>query len=118
MDDNTDLFCIDAEIIRSPPVKSLAPLLAKHHELIKTRDRCRVYKLVLEAGQSVLTSYPFFYLSVVIKGSSIKTEIGPQSISWEKVYEIGDVQWNSPCTNITITNTGDQSFEQYISEWC
>lgn len=121
MEDNKELFCIDAEILRSPPVTSLIPLVAKHHELIKTRDRCRVYKVVLEPGQSVLVNYPFFYLSVVLTGAKIKTELGAelgQSISWEKVHEIGDVEWNSPSIGSTITNTGNTVYEQYISEWC
>ncbi|OEU09243.1 hypothetical protein FRACYDRAFT_264261 [Fragilariopsis cylindrus CCMP1102] len=121
MEDNKELFCIDAEILRSPPVMSLIPLVAKHHELIKIRDRCRVYKVVLEPGQSVLVNYPFFYLSVVLTGAKIKTELGAelgQSISWEKVHEIGDVEWNSPSIGSTITNTGNTVYEQYISEWC
>lgn len=103
-----DMFCIDAEVLKSPPVTSPIPLVADHHELIKTRDRCRVYKLVLQPGQSAAVSYPFFYLSIVLKGSTIKTEIGSKghSISWEKATEIGDVEWKSPSVGITFKNTG------------
>jgi len=114
-----DMFCIDAEVLKSPPVTSPIPLVADHHELIKTRDRCRVYKLVLQPGQSAAVSYPFFYLSIVLKGSTIKTEIGSKghSISWEKATEIGDVEWKSPSVGITFTNTGETVYEQFISEW-
>ena len=115
-----DMFCIDAEVLKSPPVTSPIPLVAQHHELIKTRERCRVYKLVLEPGQSTTVSYPFFYLSIVLKGATtVKTTIGSHShsISWEKAMETGDVEWNSPTVGITMTNSGDAVYEQFISEW-
>ncbi len=114
-----DMFCIDAEVLKSPPVTSPIPLVAQHHELIKTRDRCRVYKLVLEPGQSTTVSYPFFYLSIVLKGSTVKTEIGSggHNISWETNTVIGDVEWHSPSVDKTLTNSGDSVYEQFISEW-
>lgn len=114
-----DMFCIDAEVLKSPPVTSPIPLVAEHHELIKTRDRCRVYKLVLQPGQSSSVSYPFFYLSIVLKGSTVKTQLGAEghSISWEKAQEIGDLEWHSPSVGIKITNVGETVYEQFISEW-
>ena len=116
---NTDMFCIDAEVLKSPPVTSALPLIADHHELIKTRDRCRVYKLALEPGQSVAVSYPFFYLSIVLKGSKIEKTIGSKghSISWDKVMEIGDEDWCTPTIDVTIKNVGESAFEQFIAEW-
>ena len=116
---DTDMFCIDAEILKSPPVTSPLPLIADHHSLIKERDRCRVYKLVLEPGQSVTVSYPFFYLSIVLKGSKIEKKIGSNghSISWHKVMEIGDEEWCSPAIDISIKNIGESAFEQFIAEW-
>jgi hypothetical protein len=113
------MFCIDAEVLKSPPVTSPIPLVAEHHELIKTRDRCRVYKLVLQPGQSTSVSYPFFYLSIVLKGSTVKTQLGAEShsISWEKAQEIGDLEWHSPSVGIKITNVGETVYEQFISEW-
>ena len=66
-----DMFCIDAEVLKTPPVTSPLPLVAEHHQLIKTRDRCRVYKLTLQPGESVHVSYPFFYLSIVLRLSLI-----------------------------------------------
>jgi len=118
--DDKDYFYIDAQILRSPPVTSSIPLVAKHHQLIKTRDRCRMYRIVLEPGQSIPVNYRFFYLSVVTKRAKIKTEIivEGQSISWEKVHEIGDVEWNTPSVGSTITNTDNTFYEQCICEWC
>ncbi|CAJ1942850.1 unnamed protein product [Cylindrotheca closterium] len=116
---DTDMFCIDAEILKSPPVTSPLPLIADHHSLIKTRDRCRVYKLVLEPGQSVTVSYPFFHLAIVLKGSKIEKRIGSNahSISWNKVMEIGDEEWCTPTIDLAISNVGETVFEQFIAEW-
>ena len=121
---DTDMFCIDAEILKSPPVVNPLPLVAECHSLIKTRERCRVYKLVLEPGQSVGVSYPFFYLSIVLKGSKVKTELcsssssgGGPSISWEKDATMGDEEWCNPTLNIRISNVGSSVYEQFIAEW-
>jgi hypothetical protein len=114
------MFCIDAEILKSPPITSPIPLFAEYHTLIKERDRCRVYKLSLVAGESVTVSYPFFFLSVVLRGSRIKTSIhtaAGQSLSWEKDSAIGDEEWCNPAVDITITNLGEGTYEQFIAEW-
>ena len=114
------MFCIDAEVLKSPPVKSPIPLVAEHHTLIKTRDKCRVYKLCLEPGASVSVSYPFVYLSIVLKGSTIQTRLnsGGAGIIWDKAMVLGDLEWNSPTVDITLTNVGSTVFEQFIAEWC
>ena len=115
-----ELYCIDAEVLKTPPVTSPLPLIAEHHTMIKERDRCRVYKLSLEPGQTVTVSYPFFYLSIVLKGSRIKTTIGgtsPHSITYENSTVLGDEVWCSPTLDVTITNVGNSSFEQFIAEW-
>ena len=115
-----ELYCIDAEVLKSPPVTSPLPLIAEHHTMIKERDRCRVYKLSLEPGQTVTVSYPFFYLSIVLKCSKIKTTIGgtsPHSITYERSTVLGNEAWCTPTLDITITNVGSNTFEQFISEW-
>jgi hypothetical protein len=73
----------------------------------------------LEPGQSVNVSYPFFYLSVVLKGSKIKVTLGkePHSVTWEKVTKIGDEEWCGPTLDVTLENVGDEVFEQFIAEW-
>ena len=115
-----ELYCIDAEVLRSPPITSPLPLMAEHHTMVKERDRCRVYKLLLQPGETVTVSYPFFYLSIVLKGSRIKTTIGgmsPHSITYEKSTVLGDEAWCSPTLDVTITNVGNSTFEQFIAEW-
>jgi len=117
---NTDMLCIDAEVLKSPPIISPIPLVAMHHLLIKVRDKCRVYRLTLEPGESVSVSYLFFHLTVVLCGGKIKTEIGSDkhSMSWESDMTIGDIEWKTPSVGLKITNTGQTVFEQYIAEWC
>jgi len=115
-----ELYCIDAEVLKSPPITSPLPLIAEHHTMIKERDRCRVYKLSLEPGQTVTVSYPFFYLSIVLQGSKIKTTIGgtlPHSITYSKSSVLGDEAWCTPTLDVTITNVGSNTFEQFIAEW-
>ena len=113
------MFCIDAEVIKSPPVTCPLPLVAECHSLIKKRDKCRVYKLELEPNQSVKVSYPFFYLTIVLKGSRVGMKIGNNGhgISWEKDVQLGDLEWHDPTIDVTITNKGPEKFEQYIAEW-
>ena len=116
------MFCIDAEVLKSPPVKSPIPLVAEHHTLIKSRDKCRVYKLCLEPGATVAITYPFFYLSIVLKGSTVQTRLesngGAARIAWDRSMVIGEVEWHSPTVGITLTNVGATVFEQFIAEWC
>ena len=115
---DTDMLCVDAEVLKSPPVTCPFPLIAEHHTLIKERQKCRVYKLSLKPGESSTVSYPFFHLTVVLKSGSLLAEIGRgHSIKWESKVQIGDVQWHTPQIDLTITNNGASIFEQFIAEW-
>lgn len=119
--DGKDLVCIDAEILRKTPVTAMNSLAEdQHHVLVKSTDNCRVYKLTLQPGESVPVSYPFFFLSIVLKGSTVQRTIGtgPGAVSWESVHNTGDTEWNAPLVGTTIANTGSTGFEQYIVEWC
>ncbi len=71
------------------------------------------------AGESVIVSYPFFYLSIVLRGSRIKTSIrsAGHSLFWEQTKVMGDEEWCTPALDITITNMGDGTYEQFIAEW-
>ena len=114
------MFCIDAEVLKTPPITSPLPLVAEHHTLIKERDRCRVYKLSLVPGDKVTVSYPFFHLSIVLRGSKVKTVVGASaghSISYEKTAAMGDEEWCTPVVDSTITNVGESIYEQFIAEW-
>jgi len=115
------MLCIDAEVLQSPPITNPFPLVADKHELIKTREKCRVYKLVLEPGESVTVTYPFFSFSVIVQGGQIEKELATtgsgSSLKWTEALKIGDVDWKDPIFNMKKTNVGKTSFVEYISEW-
>ena len=114
---NKPILCIDAEILKKPPITAVIPLVADKHELIKTRDKCRVYKLALLPGESVSVSYPFFYCSVILKGATmVETEI-PGPVRWTETVSVGDVHWKGPAS-LKKTNTGMSEYVEFIAEWC
>ena len=111
------MFCIDAEVLKTPPITCPLPLIANYHDLIKTRDKCRIYHFKLSPGEKVTVTYPFFYLLVVLKKAVVKVSYGNPALSWAQHYELGDVQWKEPCVDITFENVGETDYESYISEW-
>jgi len=117
---NTEMLCIDAEILLRPPVTSPLPLVAEHHELIKTRDKCRVYKLTLQPGESAMVSYPFFHFTVVLHGgTTIEKEMGGGRLRWTETLQRGDVAWKEPIVDeVRKTNTGTTTYAEFIAEWC
>ena len=110
------MLCIDAEVLKQPPVTAAIPLVADKHEIIKTRDKCRVYKLTLEPGESVTVSYPFFYLTVVVGPGAVETQVGGR-IQWTDQAELGDVAWKTPALDVTKKNVGTTTYTEYIAEW-
>jgi putative dehydrogenase len=114
------MLCIDAEVLKQPPVTAAIPLVAEKHELIKTREKCRVYRLTLEPGESVTVSYPFFHFSVILQPSAVEKTLGsasPAGIRWIETPTLGDVAWKEPMMDVTKTNVGDSTFVEYIAEW-
>ena len=114
-----DMLVYDAEVISSPPVTQAEPLEAEKHTLFKTRDKVRCYQLILEPGESCKVSYPFYHLTCVLRAATVETSVGEgtQAISWTKDLVLGDLEWKIPTLNVTITNKGESTFEQYIAEW-
>jgi len=114
------MLCIDAEVLATPPITAAIPLVAQHHELVKTRDKCRVYKLSLEAGESTTVSYPFFHLIVVVSKTGLiqkETLSGRGNMQWTESSERGDVAWKEPTAETKKTNTGQSTYVEYIAEW-
>jgi putative dehydrogenase len=117
---SVEMLCIDAEVLRQPPVTAAIPLLAKFHECIKTRDKCRVYRLVLEPGESVTVTYAFFHLTVVMKPSIVEKSIGGGAgagVRWTTSSQVGDVAWHEPVTDLTQSNVGVGTYKVFIAEW-
>jgi hypothetical protein len=109
------MLCVDAEVLKQPPVTSPIPLVAEKHDIVKQRDKCRVYLLTLEPGDSCTVTYPFFYLTVILEPGIVEREIGP--IKWRESDPCGAVAWKEPVMNQTIRNVGETSFQQFIAEW-
>ena len=109
------MLCIDAEVLKQPPITSAIPLLADKHELVKTRDKCRVYKLSLEPGESTTVTYAFFSFTVILQPSTVERRTGP--LIWKETSARGDVAWKDPIVDMTIQNVGTSTFVQYIAEW-
>ena len=84
---------------------------------------CGRKSLDVEIGESATVSYPFFYLSIVLKGSRVETTIGAssagagRSVSWVKAAAMGDEEWCAPALDIGIKNLGEGVYEQFIAEW-
>jgi hypothetical protein len=110
------LRCVDIEFLTRPPIAAVHPMVAEHHELVQTSDLWRVYKLTLQPGGTVATTYPFFYCSVVLRTAEVETEVAG-GIRWKRTLEVGDVQWKEPVLGLKQTNVDISSFEQYIVEW-
>lgn len=115
------MLCIDAEVLKQPPVTAAIPLVADKHELIKTRDKCRVYKLNLDPGESVEVTYPFFYFQVILQGGVVESQIGigngVPAISWTTQSKLGDVHWKEPVSGLKLKNVGQSTYAAYIAEW-
>jgi hypothetical protein len=118
------MLCIDAEVLKQPPMVSAFPLVAEKHELIKTRNKCRVYRLTLTPGDSTTVGYPFFHLTVVLQASTIQWDIstvgsGAPTMRWKETVQVGDVRWKEPTAGeAQLTNVGDSAFVVFIAEWC
>ena len=110
------MLCVDAEVLKQPSVTSPIPLVADKHELIKTRDKCRVYLLTLAPGESCTVTYPFFYLTVILEPGTVRRKSGP--IQWQETHARGAVAWKEPVIEQTIENVGETgTFKQFIAEW-
>lgn len=109
------MLCIDAEVLKSPPITSAIPLVADKHECIKTRDKCRVYKLTLEPGESCTVTYAFFSFTVILEPGTVERKTGP--LVWKETSARGDVAWKDPIADMAITNVGSSTFVQFIAEW-
>jgi hypothetical protein len=110
------MLCIDAELLTRPPITAAIPLIADRHELIKTRDKCRVYKLTLPPGETCAVDYPFFYLSIIVQASAVGIQRN-ERLSWEECRPRGDVLWSEPTLGLQKTNQGTTDYIEYIAEW-
>jgi hypothetical protein len=116
---NFDTEAIDVEVLKPTPIKQGLPLDISNHELLKSFEKIRVYKVTLEPSQSVTVTYPFFHLSAALTTGTIETGVmssGEVTIQWTQTLKVGDLQWKEPCSCVKHTNIGDSVYQQYIIE--
>jgi len=115
---DVDMFCINVEVHDTPPLVMDKELDLPNHTLLMTQYNCRVYSLKLGPKESTDVTYPFFYVRVIVKGGTVK--IGQNKgggLTWEEKHEVGESLWKEPCSDVTVTNTGDHEYEAYICEF-
>ena len=113
-----DMFCINVEVHDTPGLVSAELLSLPNHSLLMTQYNCRVYSFKLDAGETTVVSYPFFYVRVIVKGGKIK--IGQKEgkgLTWEETHEVGESLWKEPCEHVAVTNTDSEPYEAYICEF-
>ena len=116
-------WCVDCEILKSPSYGCDDPLDAPFHELIKTRDKARVYKLVLKPGESHQTMYGFHHCVVVftdckvgttLNGGLIGVAAGRNDMIERKT---GDVFWRDGRVLVFEENAGNEDLCFFIFEY-
>ena len=111
----TEMFVINVEILKRPPLFQPDPLVASFHALVNEQKGCRVYKLCLQPGESALVSYHFFYVRVVLKGGIVRNELH-DGLWWNEELRMGDSEWKEPREKMRITNVGNSVYEAYLCE--
>ena len=113
-----EMFCINIEVHNTPSLVQEAALDLPRHSLLMTQYNCRVYSLKLEPGEKVTVTYSFFYVRVIVHGGKVKVaHSNGEGMSWEESHKVGESLWKDPCSNIQITNVGDELYEAYICEY-
>lgn len=118
------VLCVDAEVLSPPPpVRTLLGAqipeteALEGHELVKVREKVRVFRLILEPQQSLVEGYPFFHLLVVCQAS--KLEVFREGVSWVEERQVGDVEWRPPVRGeqSSIRNVGTTPYSCFIVQW-
>ena len=72
---------------------------------------------MLEPGEAVTVSYPFFHLIVVVQSGSVQKLTLGRNVQWTETVSRGDVSWKEPMPEMTKTNVGSTTYVEYIAEW-
>lgn len=113
---------MDAEVLAPPPLltgidgEALPEVeTMEGHQLIKLREKVRVFRATLAPGASLETTYAFFHVSVVIEGSSV--EVTCEGSRWREERKAGDMFWSGPSSKRVIKNEGSTVFSIFIIQW-
>jgi quercetin dioxygenase-like cupin family protein len=111
---------ITIEILKSPGEKSPDSMLEKSagHTLVLDNDRVRVYRLVLEPGQTTgpMHTHTKSGLGVAVTGGKVVFHTSGQKPQLVE-FKPGDFQWRSGRLSHSIRNAGTTRFEAVDIEW-
>ena len=116
---NTHVRFIDAEILESPGGGANVPPLenVKGNTLVIDNERVRVYRLILEPGQSTgLHTRKLSRLIVVVSKGRIAIE-SKQKKAEVITFQPGEFRWQTGETTHAIRNIGTSRFEMIDIEW-
>ena len=109
---------IDAEILSSPGEADAGPLdNVKGYELVLDHERARIYRVVVEPGQTTgLRRRQLSGLTVAVSGGKIAIEPRGDKTRIEE-NRTGDFQWLTGKQSYTIKNMGRARYEAIEIEW-
>lgn len=112
----TAVNCFDVEV-RSPPPSRTGKVEVEEiegHEIVKVREKIRVFKKVLKAGEEYVRDYDFFHVIVVGSSSTISSSLG-----WTTEPKKGTASWHEPSAGrgVTYKNEGKGDFLIYIVQF-
>jgi quercetin dioxygenase-like cupin family protein len=116
---DTMLRFIDAEVLASPGSPANAPSLERvpGHTLALENQRVRIYRIVLDPGQSTgKHTHQLSGLSVAVSGGKVSFEREAQKTEIIN-FEPGDFRWNGGPLIHSLRNTGTTRFEAFDIEW-
>jgi len=116
---DTTLRFIDAEILASPgsPANPRSLERVAGHTLALENQRVRIYRIVLDPGQSTgVHTHQLSGLRVAVSGGRVSFErVGQKTEVIE--FKPGDFQWHIGSLSHSLRNMGSTRFEAFDIEW-
>jgi quercetin dioxygenase-like cupin family protein len=116
---DTNLRFIDAEILKSAggPVPAATLSRVRGHTLAFENQRVRIYRILLEPGQSTgVHTHQLSLLNVAVSGGRLSIEQAGKKAETTD-FKPGDFQWHSRSLTHSIRNVGSARFEAFDIEW-
>ena len=111
--------CFDVEVKSPPPLRGGEEVESiEGHELVKVREKVRVFKLVLRGGEEYVRNYDFFH--VVVCGSDGEIMVGgEEGGGWREETKKGTAAWSAPtlAPGIKYKNVGDSDYLIYVVQF-
>lgn len=114
--EETPVNCFDVEVKIPPPSRGGQETKSiEGHEVVKVREKVRVYKHILKAGESVVREYDFFHVLVV--GSTSEIEFEGEG-GWKEENVKGSANWSGPTKEgRREKNVGEEDFIVYVVQF-